>query len=245
MGIFVIVVTPARIAQYSYDKARLLAATPFGWLAFGLLIVSVSFPPCAGHTTLVTLSGFAYGMQGFFISATASLLGSALVFVVLRRLFSKRLNAWSSQNQNWQALESVVNAKGLPLMILIRISPFPPWVYSNALFASIQIVRLWQFAIATLFTFPKLLLLTFIGTKMASLADGDQRGQMDTSTKILNGVLIGGGIAVAIGTSWWVYALVQRHIRHLEGIPAEVDESATEAIEEVDEEVPLLSSKSV
>jgi hypothetical protein len=37
-GIFVIIVTPGRIAQYSYDKARLLAATPFGWLAFGLLI---------------------------------------------------------------------------------------------------------------------------------------------------------------------------------------------------------------
>jgi hypothetical protein len=47
-------------------------------------------------------------MQGFFISATASLLGSALVFVVLRRLFSKRLNAWSSKSNNWQALESVV-----------------------------------------------------------------------------------------------------------------------------------------
>jgi hypothetical protein len=38
LGIFIIIVTPARIAQYSYDKARLLAATPFGWLAFGLLI---------------------------------------------------------------------------------------------------------------------------------------------------------------------------------------------------------------
>ena len=43
----------------------------------------------------------------------------------------------------------------------------------------------------------------------------------------------------------WVYTLVQRHIRHLEGIPAEVDESAAEAIEEFDEEAPLLSSKSV
>jgi hypothetical protein len=38
LGICIIIVTPARIAQYSYDKARLLAATPFGWLAFGLLI---------------------------------------------------------------------------------------------------------------------------------------------------------------------------------------------------------------
>lgn len=38
LGVFVIIVTPARIAQYSYDKARLLAATPFGWLVLGLII---------------------------------------------------------------------------------------------------------------------------------------------------------------------------------------------------------------
>ena len=38
LATFIIIVTPARFAQYSYDKARLLAATPFGWLAFGLFI---------------------------------------------------------------------------------------------------------------------------------------------------------------------------------------------------------------
>ena len=43
----------------------------------------------------------------------------------------------------------------------------------------------------------------------------------------------------------WVYTLVQRHIRHLEGIPAEVDESAADAIEEFDERASLLSSRSV
>jgi len=80
---------------------------------------------------------------------------------------------------------------------------------------------------------------------MASLSDGDQREQMDTATKILNSVLIGGGITVAIGTSWWVYTLVQRHIRHLEGIPPEVDESAADDIEEFDERASLLSSRSV
>lgn len=37
-GVFVIIVTPARVAQYSYDKARLLAVTPFGWLVLGLVI---------------------------------------------------------------------------------------------------------------------------------------------------------------------------------------------------------------
>jgi hypothetical protein len=38
-----------------------------------------------------------------------------------------------------------------------------------------------------------------------------------------------------------VYNLVQNHIRHLEGIPPEVDELAAEAIEDYDEEAPLLS----
>jgi len=32
LGVFIFVVTPARIAQYSYDKARILASTRFGWL---------------------------------------------------------------------------------------------------------------------------------------------------------------------------------------------------------------------
>ena len=43
----------------------------------------------------------------------------------------------------------------------------------------------------------------------------------------------------------WVYTLVQHHIRHLEGIPAEVDESAADAIDEFDERASLLSSRSV
>jgi len=123
--VFIVVVTPARIAQYSYDKARILASTRFGWLVLAGVMgercriiscsifivghsVCVSFPPLIGHTTLVTLCGFAYGMKGFFIGAGASLVGSALAFVILRFLFSEKLHSWSSQNQKWKALESVV-----------------------------------------------------------------------------------------------------------------------------------------
>ncbi|KIM46283.1 hypothetical protein M413DRAFT_441372 [Hebeloma cylindrosporum] len=245
MSVFIIVVTPARIAQYSYDKARILASTRLGWLVLAGVMVCVSFPPLIGHTTLVTLCGFAYGMKGFFIGASASLVGSALAFVVLRFLFSEKLHAWSSQNQKWKALESVVTEKGLPLIILIRVSPFPPWVYSNSLFASIEAVKLWQFIVATFFIFPKILLHTFIGSKIAALSDGDQRGHMDTRTKILNGLLVGGGIVIAFIASWTVYNLVQSHIRHLDGFPPEVDELAAEAIEDYDEEAPLLSPTQV
>lgn len=241
LGVLVIIISPARIAQYLYDQARILAEAPFGSLALALAIVCISFPPLIGHTTLVTLCGFAYGLNGIYIAAGASIVGSALVFVVLRFLFSARLRAWSGHNQKWQALESVVRAKGLPLVVLIRISPFPPWVYSNSLFASIEAVKLWQFVIATFCIIPKLLLHTFIGSKIAQLSDGDQRGRMDTHTKVINGLLVGGGILIAIFTSWLVYNLVQNHIRHLEGISPDVDELAAEAIEDFDEEDPLIS----
>ncbi|KAF8913811.1 Golgi apparatus membrane protein TVP38 [Gymnopilus junonius] len=244
LGTFIIVVTPARIFQFLYDKARLLASTRFGWLALGCAIVFASFPPLIGHTTLITLSGFAYGMSGFYIGAAGSVIGSALAFIILRFLFSEKLHVWSGQNEKWQALEAVVRAKGLPLIILIRISPFPPWVYSNSLFASIRAVNLWQFIIATLFVFPKVLLHTFIGSKIAVLSDGKQREHMDSRTKVLNGLLVGGGLVIAIFTSWMVYSLVQRHIRHLDGLPTSVDELAAEAIENYDEEAPLLSPTS-
>jgi len=237
----VIVVTPSRIAQYLYDRARMLAQFRFGWLVLALAIIIISFPPLLGHTTLVTLCGFAYGIRGVLIALPASVVGSAIVFTLLRLIFHKRLRNWSARNQKWQALEAVVREKGLPLIILIRVSPFPPWVYSNSLFASIEPVALWQFVVATLFISPKLLLHAFIGSKLAALSDGNQRSHMDIHTKVLNGLFVVGGIGLAIFTSWWLYTLVQRHIRQLEGIPPEVDDLAASAIEEF-EDAPLLSS---
>jgi len=241
LGIIIVVMTPARIAQALYDKAELLATTRYGWLGLGITIVIISFPPFIGHTTLCTLAGFAYGMKGFFIAGMGSIIGSAFAFVVLRLLFSRRLQAWSTKNETWQALESVVTSKGLPLIILIRVSPFPPWVYSNSFFASIQAVQLWQFVIATFFVLPKILLHTFIGSKMAELSDGKQRGHMDTRTKILDAALIVGGVSLAVFASWTVYNLVQSQIKKLEEFSA-VDGLAAE--ESFSEEAPLLTGAS-
>jgi hypothetical protein len=42
-------------------------------------------------------------------------------------------------------------------------------------------VKLWQFVVASFFVLPKILLETFIGSKMGELSDGKQRGHMDTS----------------------------------------------------------------
>jgi len=169
----------ATIAQTLYNWAHRTSQLSYGWAVFVGIITLVSFPPAAGHTTTLILCGFAYGMKGFYLAAGASVFASALVFVTLRALFARRLQAWSATNEKWQALESVIKAKGLPLICLIRMSPLPPWVYSNALFASIGPVKLWQFVVAQTFVFPKILLSVFIGSRAAALADGDQRDHMD------------------------------------------------------------------
>ncbi|TDL29433.1 Golgi apparatus membrane protein TVP38 [Rickenella mellea] len=231
---------PSNIAQKLYDLAQELRNYRFGWLILGTFMVITSYPPLVGYSTSVSLCGFAYGIKGFLLAGSSAILGSAIVFITLRLMFKQKLQSWTRQNVKWQALETVIRAKGLPLIILIRLSPFPPWVYSNAMFASIEAVALWQFVIATLCTLPKLLLTVFIGSRIAQFSDGETRGQMDPTTKIINIVSIVLGISIGLGTGWLVYRLMQAQIRKLHESSDESDELAADALEEAEEGAPLL-----
>lgn len=137
---FLLWVGPDRIAQAMYDFAQEISHLRFGWAILGGMIgqsayalllnrysrgaaVLVSFPPFIGHTTILTLCGFAYGMKGFLVAACASIVGSAAAFIVLRLLFSRRLKAWSASSEKWQALEAVVvsTASSTPVESLLLI----------------------------------------------------------------------------------------------------------------------------
>ncbi|KAI0284953.1 Golgi apparatus membrane protein TVP38 [Russula aff. rugulosa BPL654] len=200
----IVIFKPARISQALYDWGQRTSEHPLGWLLLAALIHIVTIPPMIGHTTVLHLCGFTYGMKGFLIAAPVSLVAATIAFVALRYLFSGVLRSWSKKNEMWGALEAVIDAKGLPLIVLIRISPFPPWVYSNALFASIQSVSVWQFMVATICSFPRYLMYVFIGMRMAALSDGKQREHMDTETKVVSGILIVADILSGASASWWV-----------------------------------------
>ncbi|KAG2047428.1 Golgi apparatus membrane protein TVP38 [Suillus hirtellus] len=241
---FIVVVTPARIAQFTYDFAQDIRHLPYGYIILIIIMIAVSFPPFIGHTTLLNLFGFTYGLRGFFPAAFGSLAGSAIVFVTLRIMFSKRLRSWTSTNEKWQALEAVIRSRGMPLIILIRVSSFPPWAWSNSLFASIAPVSLFQFFMATWFTLPKVMVYVFVGSRIARLSDGEQRNHMDTQTKIVNGLLVVGGISISVLASSLVYHFMQKEIKRLHDSPSERDELAAEALEAA-EEAPLLGSDSL
>lgn len=98
------------------------------------LKVITSIPPLIGGSTTLTVCGFAYGVNSFLFVAPAACIGAAFAFLTLRYLFRERVRKFTQKQEKWRALEAVIAAKGLPLIILIRLAPLP-WTYSNALFA--------------------------------------------------------------------------------------------------------------
>lgn len=57
---------------------------------------------------MLNLCGFTYGVQGIVPAAIGTLAGSAIAFVALRTMFSRRLHTWTSTNEKWLALEAVI-----------------------------------------------------------------------------------------------------------------------------------------
>ncbi|KAI9574571.1 Golgi apparatus membrane protein TVP38 [Boletus coccyginus] len=238
---FIALVTPSRIAQFMYDLAAEIRRLPYGYFILTAAVVLISFPPFIGHSMLMNLCGFTYGMQGFIPAAVSTVGGSALAFVVLRSLFSDHLRKWTTTNEKWGALEAVIRARGSPLIILIRISSFPPWVYSNSLFASIESVSLIQFVFATLFVLPRVMVHVFVGSRVASFSDGEQRSHMDTTTKFINASLIVGGIVISIISSSVVYYFVHKEIKLLDSSHSSTNGPGAEAVEDAEEGAPLLA----
>ncbi|KAG8900773.1 Tlg2-vesicle protein [Tulasnella sp. 403] len=246
LGSALLIAGPAATAQKLYDIAQELRKLPYGWLLLASIIAITSFPPLVGWSTTITVCGFAYGVQGWFVAAAGAIAGAAASFIVLRLVFTKRIRSWSKTNRKWTALENVIRARGLPLIILIRLSPFPPWVYANLLFASIETVSFFQFMIATFVYTPKLMIAVWIGSRLAMLSDGEQRDKMDTKTKIVNTLSIIVSIALAFAAGWVVWKLTEKEIRNTPGVSAEDDELAADALSDAadDLEAPLIRTLS-
>ncbi|KAL5488033.1 hypothetical protein ACEPAI_6141 [Sanghuangporus weigelae] len=236
---------PSTVTQKFYDLGQLLARRRFGWVVLVVMMLIISFPPLTFYWTVVSLCGFTYGLgKGLVLAAPAAIIGSTIVFIVLRLSFRSTLRNWTEKNEKWQALETVMRKKGLPLIILIRVSPFPPWSYSNACFASVEAVSLWQFLVANIFLLPKIFLVVFSGSRVAKLADGEQRNKMDTAAMVLNIVLIVISIGLGILAGVITYRLLQKQIQKLRESPDLDDELAAEALEAAEEGAPLLQNVS-
>ncbi|EJU06249.1 Golgi apparatus membrane protein TVP38 [Dacryopinax primogenitus] len=236
-------VHPDKIFQFLYNQGRNLRESKYGILVVTALIIVTSIPPLIGFSTILTVVGFAWGVRGWFLAAPLAILASTFSFLLLRLLFQNRMKSFTTSSTKWQAMEAVVRHHGLWLIVLCRICPMP-WAYSNAFFASIETIRLWQFIFATVCLTPRLLLHVFIASRIALFSDGETRGQMDTTTKIVNALSMVLGMVLGAGTGIIIYRLTLRKIRELEGTDPETDELAAEALEDAERRALLGAEES-
>lgn len=110
-------------------------------------------------------------------------------------------------SRHWQAIGEAIKQKDLSLIILLRLCPFPPWVYANCFFALLPKDKLSfkNFLIATCCSTPRLLVHVFIGSRLFLLADPNSN--LDTFTQTIDIVSIAFGILLSFGLGVYVYKI--------------------------------------
>ncbi|KAG0152200.1 hypothetical protein CROQUDRAFT_667510 [Cronartium quercuum f. sp. fusiforme G11] len=197
-----LIVSPSRLFRALASWAIELRKSSLGPIYLIVLLSVASFPPVIGFGTLCTLCGFTYGwLWGWMVATTGCLCGSAVSFVALRHNLP-RFQQWLSEKRSFAALRQAVGVKGLPLICLIRLCPFP-FTYTNLFFASLTTSCTFsQFMIATAATTPKLLLHVFIGSRVFKLSAA---AGLDRLTVILNIIYIICSVVLGASVSFYLY----------------------------------------
>ncbi|TID17043.1 putative exopolygalacturonase B [Venturia nashicola] len=238
-----------RIFAWLAPWAKKWRDVPAGWLILWAMTFVVSFPPLIGYSSCVTIAGFVYGFpNGWFIVASATVVGSSCSFLASRYLLSGFVSRLINRDPRFAALALTLKHDGIKLLIMIRLCPLP-YSLSNGAISTIPTVSLASFALATAIVSPKLLLHVFVGAKLGELAEKGE--DMDAKTKMISYISIAIGICAGAITGWVIYRQTKIRARQLEeeerrtvrrrssdGIAAEYadDPSALEAAEALREE---------
>ncbi|KAL8878919.1 MAG: hypothetical protein Q9198_003371 [Flavoplaca austrocitrina] len=185
-----------------------------GWCILWAMTFMTAFPPLVGYSTCFTLAGFVYGLpEGWFIIASATVVGSTCSFITSRTIFSGYVHRLVAQDKRFEAFSSVLKHDGIKLLIMIRLCPLP-YSISNGAISTFPTVTPRMFALATAVATPKLIIPIFIGTRMAAIARSGEK--MDASSKAINWISIIGGIILGVVTGSLIYMKTAARARQLE-----------------------------
>ena len=186
---------------------------PAGWLILWAMTFFVSFPPMIGYATCVTIAGFVFGMKGWLIVSTATVLGSTASFIVSRTVLKSFVGRLTEKNKQFQALSLVLKHDGVKLLVMIRLCPLP-YSLSNGAISTIPSVTWQNFMLANALASPKLLLHVFVGSQLGDIAQNGDK--MSSTAKTVSYVSIFIGAVAGIGTGYWVYIRTKARAAQLE-----------------------------
>lgn len=213
VGFILFAIYNERIFAYLSPAAKRWRDTPGGWLVLWFLTFFVSFPPMIGYSTCVTVAGFVYGMKGWLIIASATIVGSTASFIVSRTVLRKYVSRLAERNKRFAALSLVLKHDGIKLLIMIRLCPLP-YSFSNGAISTIPTVTWQNFMLATALVTPKLLLHIFVGRQIGQLAE--EGNKMDAKTKMISYLSIAIGMAAGIATGYFIYIKTKARAEQLE-----------------------------
>ncbi|KAL4896773.1 Golgi apparatus membrane protein tvp38 [Aspergillus ambiguus] len=187
---------------------------PLVYFVLWLCVFFVSFPPLVGWSTFGTVSGYIFGVwKGWFLYASATVLGSTCSFIVSRTILSKFVHRLMERDKRFAALALTLKYDGLKLLCMIRLCPLPYSVCNGAV-STFPTVSPLMYGLATAIISPKLLVPAFIGNRLRVLSE--KGGEMSAGSKAVNICSIIISIAIGIFTGWYIYRRTLARAKELE-----------------------------
>ncbi|KAI9179309.1 Tlg2-vesicle protein [Blastocladiella emersonii ATCC 22665] len=213
-GLFVLAAFYSQILAALDEFAHFARGSPVvGSLLCIMLIVASSFPPIMGYSTTLYLCGYIFGFpNGFPPAFVGAMLGACSCFYASRHFLRHHAHRAMRRYPMARALRHTIEKRGLKLILLIRLAPYP-FNFTNALLATTHL-PLRTFALATALTLPKTLLHIYIGASISSFAGGtghdgspaQQQHPAKTAFLVVS-------VLVGIGLTVWLYRHVQAIVR--------------------------------
>lgn len=218
---------------------------PAGWLILWFLFIVVSFPPLIGYSTLLTIAGIVYGFpNGWFIAATATVVGSTLSFLVSRHILKRYAERLAARDNRFAAFALTIKHDGLKLLVMIRLCPLP-YSLSNGALATVPTINWPTFSLASALASVKLMLHVFVGAKLGEI--GEKGGDMDLKTRLISYASIAIGVIVGVITAAVMYRQTNARAKQLQALEREaaVRGSLDEAIREYADDPSALEAGQV
>ncbi|WFD24448.1 hypothetical protein MEQU1_003150 [Malassezia equina] len=204
-----------------------------GRVLFGCMVFLTTFPPLPLYSTLIVLSGFAFGVwQGFLISYIAALSGAAVVFVLSRTW----LRPWMVRLlMHAGPLKRVVRAieRQPRLLFLVRLAPYP-YNLLNTLLASSHVLTLPTYLLCTAVALPKLLVHTSLGASIENFATYQASGTQKQATRAdqLRQLAGGAGLVLCVALLLYLYSVARDAVDSL-------DDDSDDTLDDEEETEPL------
>lgn len=198
-----VMVLTGKIFEWLEPVAEDWEKSPLPYIVLWLLTVVVSFPPLFGWSAIGTVCGYLFGVwKGWFLFASASIIGSTCSFVVSRTILANYVRRLMERDKRFAALALTLKYDGLKLLCMIRLCPLP-YSICNGTVSTFPTVHPLMYGLATAIISPKFMISTFVGSRLRILARTDE--QMSGGSKAINIISLIVSICVGIATGLYIY----------------------------------------